>query len=368
MIALVYGTTAELVKLAPLYRRLADRGQRPELWCTAQQLDELPEATEMLGLPEPDVMLAHGANGRSLRSTRDVLSWLGTFGWRSTRRSLDLRRRLRADGRPPLVLVHGDTMTTVLGTLLGRALGATVGHVEAGLRSHDWRNPFPEELDRRIVGRIAHLHYAPGEAEAANLRPSRRRRVVVTDGNTVQDSVRLVPVDADAGVDALPERFGLVSLHRIELLQDDRFAESLRVLQRSASTTPLVMVYDPVTDEQIVRQGLQDLFDDVHFRRIPKLTYFRFVALLRRAAFVVTDSGGLQEECAFIGKPCLVHRVRTERSDGIGLNARLSGMDVGELVRFLDDPAPFDASEAHRAHSPSDAIVADLAVLGFVAS
>ena len=367
MIALVYGTTAELVKLAPIHRCLTERGSRPLMWCTAQQLDELPEATELLGLPDPDLMLAHGARGRSLRTAKDVAIWLGTVLGRSTRRWRELRKALRADGRPPVVLVHGDTMTTVLGTLLGRSLGATVGHVEAGLRSHDWRNPFPEELDRRVVGRLAQLHYAPDDVAASNITPSSRRRVVVTHGNTVQDSVRMVPADADPGVADLAHRFGLVSLHRIELLQDDRFAETLRVLHRSARTTPLVMVYDPVTDEQISRQGLEDLFDDVHFRRIPKLTYFRFVALLRRAAFVVTDSGGLQEECAFVGKPCLVHRVRTERSDGIGANAKLSGMNVAELERFLVDPAVLDSSDVPRPHSPSDVIVDDLVHGGFMA-
>ena len=255
----------------------------------------------------------------------------------------------------------------MIGTLVGRAAGAQVGHVEAGLRSHDWRNPFPEEIDRRIVGRVAQLHYAPGEREAANIAPSRRRRVVVTNGNTVQDAVRMVPADADPGVRDLSPRFGLVSLHRIELLQDERFAATLRTLQRSARTTPLVMVFDPVTDEQIVRQGLTGLFDDRHFRRIPKLTYFRFVALLRRAAFVVTRQrwppGGV-----------CVHRqavsghtaVTTERFDGIGSNARLSGLDVSELERFLSDPTALNMSGELASHSPSDVIVEDLSAHGFV--
>lgn len=365
MIAFVYGTTAELVKIAPVHQRLVALGATPLLWCTAQQLDELPEATHLLGMPEPDLMLAHGAKGHSLRNTGDVVRWLGSVGVSSVTGHRRMRAALRADGRKGCVLVHGDTMTTVLGTLIGRSLGATVGHIEAGLRSHDWRNPFPEELDRRIVGRIAHLHYAPGEPEVANLRKA-RGAVVLTNGNTVRDSVRMVPDDVDPGVEGLPDHFGLVSLHRIELLQDDRFAASLRALRAAAERTPLVMVYDPVTDEQIERQGLTDLFDGVHLRRIPKLTYFRFVSLLRRAAFVVTDSGGLQEECAFIGKPCLVHRVKTERSDGLGTNARLSGMKVDELERFLAAPDDVVTSTAPSTHSPSDVIVADLAQRGFV--
>ena len=366
MIALIYGTTAELVKLAPVHRRLSDRGCIPLLWCTAQQFDELPEATRLLGMPEPDLMIAKGAGGRSLRTTVDVARWLANVMSTSAARRRTMRAALRSDGLEPCVLVHGDTMTTVLGAVIGRTLRAQVGHEEAGLRSHDWRNPFPEELDRRIVGRIANIHYAPGQVEVSNLRRA-RGSIVVTNGNTVRDSVGMVPANIDPDVGPLPVDFGLVSLHRIELLQDERFAATLRALRASSLKRPLVMVYDPVTDEQLDRQGLHDLFDDVHFRRIKKLPYFRFVSLLRRATFVVTDSGGLQEECAFIGKPCLVHRVKTERSDGIGTNARLSGMDVAELERFLASPdALANAAPVGQADSPSDLIVADLVKRGLV--
>ncbi|TPW15742.1 MAG: putative epimerase [Acidimicrobiaceae bacterium] len=359
MIALVYGTTAELVKLAPLHERLRERGTAPLLWCTAQQFDELPEATRLLGLPEPDLMLARGAEGHSLRTSIDACRWLATVLANSVTKHRAMRSALRSDDLAPCVLVHGDTMTTVLGAALGRTLRATVGHVEAGLRSHDWRHPFPEEIDRRMVGRLARLHYAPGQNEVTNLARS-RGSVVLTGGNTVRDSVRMVPADLDPDVGALPEQFGLVSLHRLELLQDDRFALTLQALKVASATTPLVMVYDPVTDEQIERRNLSLIFDGVSFRRIPKLPYFRFVSLLRRASFVVTDSGGLQEECAFIGKPCLVHRVRTERSDGIGTNARLSGMNIAELERFLANPNLLACAELLATHSPSDVIVADL--------
>ena len=92
MIALVYGTTAELIKLAPVHRRLVEQGSRPLMWCTAQQLDELPEATELLGLPQPDVMLAHGARNQSLRTRTDAAVWLATV----VRRSVRHGRRLRA--------------------------------------------------------------------------------------------------------------------------------------------------------------------------------------------------------------------------------------------------------------------------------
>jgi UDP-N-acetylglucosamine 2-epimerase (non-hydrolysing) len=188
--------------------------------------------------------------------------------------------------------------------------------------------------------------------------------VVLTHGNTVRDSLQLVPATIDPGVEDLPAHFGLVSLHRIELLQDPRFKETLHVLRDHAQTVPLVMVFDPVTDEQINKQGLNSIFDGARFRRIPKLPYFRFVSLLKRSRFVVTDSGGLQEECAVLGKPCLVHRQKTERHDGLGSNALLSGMDPSELARFLESPPPTVSPQRDPAGSPSDVIVADLVARG----
>lgn len=366
MIALVYGTTAELIKLAPLHVRLAALGSPPLHWCTAQQADELPEAIEHLDMPQPDLWLARGAGGRSLQRSTDVLRWLSTVAVTCARRYRSMRSALRADGRPPLVLVHGDTMTTVVGAALGRVLGATVGHVEAGLRSHDWRNPFPEELDRVIAARLARVHFAPGEREAQNL-ASAKGEVVVTRGNTVIDALLMVPADADPAIDGLPSTYGLVSLHRAELLQQrDLFEASLRTLREAGARTPLVMVVDALTAGYLARYGLEDLFDGGALRRVEKLPYHRFAALVRGARFIVTDSGGLQEESAAIGVPCLVHRSRTERYDGLGANVLLSDLDLEVMRRFLESPDNYRVDVPPRADAPSDLIVDHLVRRGFV--
>jgi UDP-N-acetylglucosamine 2-epimerase (non-hydrolysing) len=366
VIAFVYGTTAELIKIAPIHARLVELGVQPLHWCTAQQAGELPSAAEHLGMPAPDVLIANGVDGRSLRTTTDAVRWLGTVLANSAVRHRELRRSLRADGRSPFVLVHGDTLTTLLGAALGRTLGATVGHVEAGLRSFDLRNPFPEELDRVVTARLARVHYAPSEDAVHNLRKV-RGAVVATGGNTVRDSLHLVPEDYAVSVGPLPAEYGLVSLHRMELIHDvERFSATMQTLAAQSESVPLLQVVDPLTHQQLVAQGLGRLHDGERFRGLGKLDYFDFIGVLRNASFVVTDSGGLQEECAGLGVPCLVHRLKTERSDGIGENALLSGFDLDVLRSFLDDPLRYRTLPTRDDASPSDVIVADLVRRGAV--
>ncbi|HUP73230.1 MAG TPA: UDP-N-acetylglucosamine 2-epimerase [Acidimicrobiales bacterium] len=365
MIAFVYGTTAELIKIAPVYHRLVASGATPALWCTGQQLEELPEAAERLNLPAPDRWLAKGVNGRSLARPGDVPLWLRSVSRHARRHRRELEAELWSDQRPPLVLVHGDTMTTVIGAVLGRWLGATVGHIEAGLRSDHWLQPFPEELDRRAAAVLAHIHFAPGIDKIPNLRRVRGVKVD-TIGNTVLDSLRLVPEGLDFGHCVLPASYGVALLHRFELINNrDRFAATLEALEQRSRSTPIMVITDPVASAAIEQHDLAGLFDD-QLVRLGKVAYFDFITLLRRASFVVTDSGGLQEECAYLNIPCLVHRATTERPDGLGRNVVLSAFDIGVLNRFLENPDRYRSDPTETIPSPSDVIVGYLKEAGYL--
>lgn len=368
VISFVFGTTAELIKLAPIAERLDDRGVGYRWWCTGQQLDELPSATDALGLRHPDRWLGSGWEGRSLRSAGEVTRWAARLVRRVGADRSSLRADLRADGRPPLVVVHGDTMTTVFGAVLGRSLGATVAHVEAGMRSGDWRNPFPEELDRRAVARIADVHFASGPPAVANLR--RARGVVVDTGaNTVVDALHLRSMVTGALPAGIPDRFGLVSLHRSELYANpnelERTLIELAAYARRSDALPLLFVDHPVTCARLTRLGLDPLVAPLV--RLPKQGYATFLALVRRSEFVVTDSGGLQVEAAELGVPCCVHRRTTESVEGLGANVMVSGFDEGALKAFLDEPARYRRPALVRSVSPSDVIVSWLVDNGFCA-
>jgi UDP-N-acetylglucosamine 2-epimerase (non-hydrolysing) len=308
------------------------------------------------------VWLARGAHGLDLRVNSDIPGWLATVtrSWLRERRRL--RRSLAAGPGRPLVLVHGDTMTTVLASIMGRTLRATVAHIEGGLRSYDVRHPFPEELNRKAATALSRIHYAPGAWAAANLR---RGEVVDTGSNTIRDSLELVS-EEEAAV-ALPDRpFGVVSLHRFELINHRRLlTEAIDVLADAARSTPLFFIDHPVTVAALERFDLLDRFDATAFVRIPRLRFFDFVRVERRSAFVVTDSGGSQEECYYLDLPCLVHRVKTERREGLGENALLSELRVEVLRDFLADPARYRRTTELAPASPSDVIVDDLERRGF---
>ena len=363
MILVVFGTTGELIKLAPVLVRLRDRGYPFLLATTGQQVTQIAPFLEQFGLPHPGLWLGRGAGGRDLAVNKDIPGWLLQVGRSVMRHRRTLRRELRRGPGRPLVLVHGDTMTTVLGALMGRVLRVPVAHIEGGLRSDDLRNPFPEELNRRATSHITQIHYAPGPWAASNLN---RGIVVDTGSNTVRDSLELVPDNLEPAVPAPDEPFGIVSLHRFELLNSRTLlAETLRALAETAGRTRLLFVDHPVTIAAIERFGLQSVFDGERFRRIPRLRFFDFVQLERRCTFVVTDSGGSQEECYYLDRPCLVHRKRTERREGLGENVVLSRLDAEVLREFLGDPTRYHRTSALPDTSPSEVIVDDLVERGF---
>ena len=363
MILVVYGTTGELIKLAPVLRRLLERRHGYVSATTGQQVLQIPPLLASLDLPQPDLWLGRGAAGRDLRTNRDIPGWAAQVVRRYAARRSTLADMLRTGAGRPLTLVHGDTMTTVLGATMGRLLGTPVAHIEAGLRSYDLRHPFPEELNRRATSRLATIHYAPGSWASSNLG---RGAIVDTGSNTVRDSLEFCD-DADLTVGPPDGRFGIVSLHRFELLSDGRLlGETLRALAEHARTTPLLFVDHPVTVAAVARFGYEGIFDEERFRRIPRLGFREFVPLMRRSSFLVTDSGGSQEETYYLDIPCLVHRKKTERRDGLGENVVLSGLSVPVLEDFLADPGRFRRMADLPVGSPSDVIVDHLEKSGFV--
>jgi UDP-N-acetylglucosamine 2-epimerase (non-hydrolysing) len=246
--------------------------------------------------------------------------------------------------------------------MIGRSLRTTVAHIEGGLRSYDLRHPFPEELNRKLATALSRIHYAPGAWAASNLRSG---DVVDTGSNTIRDSLELVS-EGEPTIAVPEEPFGIVSLHRFELLNNRKLlTDTIEVLADAARRTPLLFIDHPVTIAALDHFGLARHFDTSTFVRIPRLRFFDFVRVERRSAFVVTDSGGSQEECYYLDLPCLVHRVKSERREGLGENAVLSGMSSDVLRDFLDDPTRFRRTSTLSPASPSDVIVGDLERRGF---
>jgi UDP-N-acetylglucosamine 2-epimerase (non-hydrolysing) len=362
LILVVFGTTGELIKLMPVLGRLRDRKLPFVLASTGQQVTQIPRLLGLAGLQPVEVWLGRGRHGADLRTTSDIPGWAASVAFSYARHRSRLRSRLRRGSGKPLVLVHGDTMTTVGGAVMGRLLRVPVAHIESGLRSFDLLHPFPEELNRRVTTRLAHVLYAPGAWAASNLS---RGDVVDTGSNTVRDALALVDSETAPGLDVPATPFGIASLHRFELLGDARLLE-LTIAALRADGRTFLWVDHPVTSAALEKHGLEHLFGET-LVRIPRLDFFGFVALMRRSALLVTDSGGSQEETFYLDIPCLIHRKRTERREGLGENVVLSGFDLEAVRAFLRAPEVHRRRTELPAASPSDVIVDDLQRRGFAA-
>ena len=341
MILVVFGTTGELIKLAPVLLRLDERGHRVSVRDDRAAGAADPGFLEQFGLRQPDLWLARGARGRDLRVTSDIPRWVATVmrSWLRERRTV--RRALREGPGPPAPARSRGHDDDGARQLIGRSLRSSVAHIEGGLRSYDLRHPFPEELNRKARDGAQPHPLRAGCLGRSNLRGG---EVVDTGSNTIRDSLELVS-DEPPPV-ALPGRpFGIVSLHRFELLNNRRLlTETIEVLAEAARPDTAAL-HRPSGHDRRARAFRVSLVTSTprRFMRIPRLRFFDFVRVERRSAFVVTDSGGSQEECYYLDLPCLVHRVKTERREGLGENAVLSGMGADVLRDFLGEPVVFAA-------------------------
>jgi UDP-N-acetylglucosamine 2-epimerase (non-hydrolysing) len=355
VIVFVYGTSAEAIKLAPLARRFESRGVEYEQWLTMFHGSSLQQSVRRLGFTENQEVIPNGNGGETIRSPWQTLKWISAcFGWIFTNRA-KLKKHI---GKNSVVIVHGDTLTTVLGAIFAKILGVPSAHVEAGLRSGNWRHPFPEELDRIVAGALVTIHYAPSEESVKNL--ARKKNVVYTHGNTVLDAV----LDVDADNNQAEEEFGVCLLHRFEFLGNPELVRTTLETIVNKSKVPVRLYLDDYAGG--IMGSIVDSISSDKIQSQRKLPYDQFILALRQAEFVFTDSGGIQAECALLGTPTLIHRKATEQHDGVGENILLSDWDLSVAENFLETYQNYRRAIKKPEISPSEIILADLAERGFV--
>ncbi|MDD2695608.1 MAG: UDP-N-acetylglucosamine 2-epimerase (non-hydrolyzing) [Anaerolineales bacterium] len=357
----IFGTRPEAVKMAPVVRALADASGDESLVCvTAQHREMLDQVTGLFGI-QPDIDLDLMRPDQSLAEmTAAIFTHLDP---------------VLARLKPDWVLVQGDTTTVMAAALLAYYRRVRVGHVEAGLRTGDKWQPFPEEINRRVAGVVTDLHFAPTEWARQNLLREAvpANRVVVT-GNPVIDALRYVaslPPTPEVG--ALLERIGMVSASgepsgaRLVLVTAHRRENFGRPLEAICAALRAIAEYygeslrvvypvhlNPNVQEPVYRllAGVPNIF------LLPPMDYLPWVHLIKRATLMLTDSGGLQEEAPGLGVPVLVLREVTERPEGVQAGTvRLVGADakriLSETRRLLDDPQAY-AVMAHAVNPYGD--------------
>lgn len=350
-VLLVFGTRPEAIKMAPVHRALsADPRFHAEVCVTAQHREMLDQVLSLFGIePEYDLDL--------MRPGQDLSSITGSV--------LEGLKGVLRTARPDHVLVHGDTTTTMAASLAAYYERIPVAHVEAGLRTGNIYSPWPEEMNRRLTGSIATLHFAPTEAARENLlREGVDPGAISVTGNTVIDALLSVveQVRGDgaaehaarfAGIN-LDRRLVLVTGHRRENFGDgfERICEALAELSKAPDVEVVYPVHLNPNVQEPVHRILGDL-PNVHL--IEPLEYLPFLFLMDRAHLIVTDSGGIQEEAPSLGKPVLVMRDTTERPEAVEAGTvRLVGTDVRAIVdgarQLLDDEEAYRAMSF--AHNP----------------
>ena len=355
----VFGTRPEAIKMAPLVKELAKHTDRfrSVVCVTGQHRQMLDQVLRIFDI-QPDYDLDIMQQGQDLY---DVTS----------RVLLGMRDVLRR-ARPDIVLVHGDTTTSTAAALAAFYEQIPVGHVEAGLRTHDIYSPWPEEKNRQITGRIATYHFSPTPLSRANLTAEgvADEKIVVT-GNTVIDALYMVvdKIKSDESLDAYlgnvlreagydPARLSdgrrmvLITGHRRENFGEG-FINMCRAIKHLTERYPEVDFVYPMHLNPNVRKPIHEVFGENltnlgNMFFIEPLEYLSFVYLMEKADVVLTDSGGIQEEAPGLGKPVLVMRDTTERPEALSAGTvRLVGTDydriVGEVSRLLDDESAYEA-------------------------
>lgn len=357
-VMLVFGTRPEAIKMAPLVKAFQQRAEdfQTVVCVTGQHREMLDQVLHLFEIT-PDYDLNIMKQGQDLY---DVTS----------RVLLGMRDVLK-EAHPDIVLVHGDTTTSTAAALAAFYQQIAVGHVEAGLRTHNIYSPWPEEMNRQLTGRIATYHFAPTPLSRQNLLAEgvRQDRITVT-GNTVIDALYMVVdkikhdkmLDAELGqvlrqagydVDRLADgrRLVLITGHRRENFGDG-FISMCRAIQALTRKYPEVDFVYPMHLNPNVRRPIHEVFgEDLsglgNMFFIEPLEYLSFVYLMEKSTIVLTDSGGIQEEAPGLGKPVLVMRDTTERPEALEAGTvKLVGTDfdkiVGEVSALLEDREYYD--------------------------
>lgn len=358
-VMLVFGTRPEAIKMAPLVKEFQKHPEDFEtvVCVTGQHREMLDQVLKIFGI-RPDYDLNIMKQGQDLYDvTAKVL--------------LGMRDILK-EVAPDVVLVHGDTTTSTAAALAAFYQQIPVGHVEAGLRTHNIYSPWPEEMNRQLTGRIAAYDFAPTPLSRRNLeREGISAEKISVTGNTVIDALYMVvdKIKSDEGLRASLEnelnasgydvsrlhsgrKLVLITGHRRENFGEG-FIQMCRAIKHLTESYPDVDFVYPMHLNPNVRRPIHEVFgEDLtglgNMFFIEPLEYLSFVFLMERSYIVLTDSGGIQEEAPGLGKPVLVMRDTTERPEAVDAGTvRLVGTDydriVSETSRLLDDPAAYNA-------------------------
>lgn len=340
MIHFAIGTKAQFIKMAPIMRLLEDAHEKYHLLDLSQHGNLTGKI--LVDFDLKPIITSLRKTKKSVTTYFQAIRWFAAGAFQAIARRHRARERLFL-GQNGIVLLHGDTLSTLLGLCLAKAAGLKTALVEAGLSSGRLLDPFPEEWIRRYTSKKVDLLFPPDDISETWLRQRDFRCPIInTRYNTGRDSLSLILTKQvpDAGQTEANRKFGVATLHRLETLSNkQRLARAVQhILALAHKLGPLKFYMHPPTSNAMKKHGLMGLIESSAHVELHELEpYPRFIGSLMKAEFILTDGGSIQEEASYLMKPCLILRNRTERRDGLGANAALASWDIEADTAFLSE-------------------------------
>jgi UDP-N-acetylglucosamine 2-epimerase (non-hydrolysing) len=351
------GTEAELIKMLPVLLEFEKRKTAYTIIASGQNNILHSELLKLLKHNDSLLVLHKGA---IKQTASGVLLWfLKTF----LSAVMQLRSEFSTVSKKDTVLIiHGDTVSTVMGAFIAKIYGLKIAHIEAGLRSFNYLHPFPEEIDRVLTSKLATIHFCPNQWAVDNLKNNHGIKIN-TYQNTLLDSLNVV-IDIQDEPSIFKkidkQKYFIFIMHRQENLFNDTLFENLvgEVIGNAKKMKCVFVMHKP-TQLVLEQKGLlKKLMENNNIILSERLSYIQFMKLLNRCEYIITDGGSNQEESYYFGKPCLILRTATERIEGLGENVVLSKNNIQVIREFFKNPYQYKQKRISLQERPSE-IIAD---------
>lgn len=328
-IGIIFGTRPEAIKVAPVYINLKKSGINVKAVVTGQHKEMLYQVLELFGIiPDYDIGIMKEGQGLSELTGRLLI---------------ELDKIVKKE-KFTYILVQGDTTSALTGALVAFYNNIPVGHIEAGLRTGNIYSPFPEEANRKIIANISNVHFTPTEINTKNLlNEGYLKENIIKTGNTVIDALYWVKDKKKNDIEIVKRKYGIENKKYILLTMHRRenwgkpMEEILKAIRDYLESNPNLYLVFPMHLNPLIREITLKILKD--FERkilLEPLSYLEFIAVMDGAEYIMTDSGGIQEEAPSLGKPTLILRDTTERPEAISAGtAKLVGTDYQEIIKYM---------------------------------
>ena len=349
---ILIGTKAELIKMAGVLKELDRQKIKYNFVHTGQHTKKGLELIKIFGLKKPDLWITK--RKEDLKTPSEALIWAA--------KGVIKGKFSGIFKKGDIIVVHGDTESTLMGAVIAKLCGCKLMHVEGGLRSFDIFNPFPEEINRRITDRFSSVIFCPDEWACSNVQKYKNKAEIINLGiNPVIDAInfsigKTKPASIPKG------KYSILMLHRKETLYvKNKLNIALDILEKIINKMPTIFILSKNSEHVLKKVGFLDkIKNNPNVMIRDYYDYVTFMSLVNKSEFVAADSGGIQEETYLINKPYLILREKTERQEGLGETALLSKLDINKVNYFLDNYKKFRRKKKIGKASPSKIIVKKL--------